>query len=75
MSTMSKIHNLSKTAGQVPEEGSRPEEGEEEEDPRDPRTITRKTLTSIASIMGGATTPKAAQKRRKTWQEFSKKKR
>jgi hypothetical protein len=73
MLTMSKIHNLSKTAGQAPEEGSHPEEGEE--DPRDPRTITRKTLTSIASIMEGATAPKAAQKRRKTWQEFNKKKR
>jgi hypothetical protein len=75
MSTMSKIHNLTKTAGQAPEEALRPEEGEEEEDPRGPRTITRKTLTSIASIMGGATAPKGTQKQRKKWQEFSKKKR
>jgi hypothetical protein len=74
MSTMSKIHNLTKTADQAPEEGLRPEEGEEEEDPRDSRTITRKALTSIARIMGGATAPKGAQKQRKTWQEFSKKK-
>jgi hypothetical protein len=75
MSTMSEIHNLSKAAGQAPKEGSFPEEGGEEEDPRDLRTITRKILTSIASIMGGATAPKGAQKRRRTWQEFNKKKR
>jgi hypothetical protein len=43
-----------------------------EEDPRDLRTITRKILTSIASIMEGAIAPKGAQKRRRTWQEFSK---
>jgi hypothetical protein len=75
MSTMSKIHNLTKTAGRAPEEGLRPEEGEEEEDPRGSRIITRKILISIASIMGGGTTPKDAQKQRKTWQESSKKKR
>jgi hypothetical protein len=75
MSTMSKIHNLTKTAGQAPEEGLRPDEGEEEEDPRGSRIITQKTLTSIVSIMGGGTTPKGAQKQRKTWQESSKKKR
>jgi hypothetical protein len=47
----------------------------EEEDPRDLRTINRKILTSIASITGGAIAPKGAQKQRRTWQEFSKKKR
>jgi hypothetical protein len=52
-----------------------PEEGEEEEDPRDSRIITRKTHTSIVTIMGGDTTLKGAQKQRKTWQESSKKKR
>jgi hypothetical protein len=75
MSTMSKIHNLTKIAGQAPKEGSCPEEGEEEEDPRGSRIIIRKTHTSIISIMGGDTTPKGAQKQRKTWQEYSKKKR
>jgi hypothetical protein len=33
MLTMSKIQILTKTAGQAPEEGLFPEEGEEEEDP------------------------------------------
>jgi hypothetical protein len=74
MSTMSEIHNLNKATGQVPEEGSIPEEGGEEEDPRDLRTITQKILTSIACIMGGAIAPKGAQKQRRTWQKFSKKK-
>jgi hypothetical protein len=75
MSTMWKIHSLTKTTDPTLEEGSRPEEGEEEEDPRDSRIITRKTHTSIVSIMGGDTAPKGAQKPRKTWQESSKKKR
>jgi hypothetical protein len=73
MSTMSKTHNMNKASGQAPEEDSIPEEGGEEEDPRDLRTITQKILTTIASIMGGAIAPKGAQKRIKTWQEFSKK--
>jgi hypothetical protein len=72
---MSEIHNLNKATSQAPGEGSISEEGGEEEDPRDSRTITQKILTSIASIMGGAIAPKGAQKRRRTWQEFSKKKR
>jgi hypothetical protein len=42
--------------------------------PRHSRTTTRKILTSIASITGGAIAPKGAQKRRRTWQEFSKRK-
>jgi hypothetical protein len=62
MSTTSEIHNLSKATGQAPEEGSFRDEGGEEEDPRDLRTITQKTLTSIANIMEGAIAPKAAQK-------------
>jgi hypothetical protein len=74
MSTASKIHNLNKVTGQAPGEGSIPEEGGEAEDPQHSRTTTQKTLTSIASIMGGAIAPKGAQKRRRTWQEFSKRK-
>jgi hypothetical protein len=42
--------------------------------PQHSRTTTRKILTSIASIMEEATTPKGAQKQRRTWQEFSKRK-
>jgi hypothetical protein len=37
---MWKIHSLTKTADPALEEGSRPEEGEEEEDPRDSRIKT-----------------------------------
>jgi hypothetical protein len=72
---MWKILSLTKTADLVQEEGSHPEEGEEEEDPRDSRITTQKTHTSIVSIMGGDTALKGAQKPRKTWQESSKKKR
>jgi hypothetical protein len=64
----------SKTAGQAPGEDSIPEDEEGAEDPQDSRTTTQKTLTSIASIMGEATALKGAQKQRRTWQEFSKKK-
>jgi hypothetical protein len=64
----------SKTAGQAPGEDSIPEEEGGAEDPQDSRTTTQKTLTSIASIMGEATAPKGAQKQKRTWQEFSKKK-
>jgi hypothetical protein len=53
MSTMWKIHSLTKTTDPALEEGSHPEEGEEEEDPRYSRITTRKTHTSIVSIMGG----------------------
>jgi hypothetical protein len=74
MSTMSEIHNLNKATDQAPGEGSILEEGGEAEGPQDSRTTTQKILTSIASIMGGAIAPKGAQKRRRTWQEFSKKK-
>jgi hypothetical protein len=70
---MWKILSLTKTADLVQEEGSHPEEGEEEEDPRDSRITTQKTHTSIVSIMGGDTALKGAQKPRKTWQESSKK--
>jgi hypothetical protein len=72
MSTTLEIHNLNKATGQAPGEGSITEEGEEVEDPRDSLTITQKILTSIASIMGGAIALKGAQKQRRTWQEFSK---
>jgi hypothetical protein len=75
MSTMWKILSLTKTTDLVHEEGSHPEEGEEEEDPRDSRITTQKTRTSITSIMGEDTALKGAQKPRKTWQESSKKKR
>jgi hypothetical protein len=74
MSTTSEIHNLNKATGQTPGEGSIPEEGGDAEDPQHSRTTTQKILTSITSIMGGAIAPKGAQKRRGTWQEFSKKK-
>jgi hypothetical protein len=74
MSTMWKILSLTKTTDLVHEEGLHPEEGEEEEDPRDSRTTTQKTRTSIVSIMGEDTALKGAQKPRKTWQESSKKK-
>jgi hypothetical protein len=74
-STMWKILSPTKATGPTQEEDSHPEEGEEEEDPRDSRITTQKTLTSIASITEGATAPKGAPKQRKTWQEFSKKKR
>jgi hypothetical protein len=70
---MWKILSLTKTADLVQEEGSHPEEGEEEEDPRDSRITTQKTHTYIVSIMGGDTALKGAQKPRKTWQESSKK--
>jgi hypothetical protein len=74
MSTTLEIHNLNKETGQAPGEGSILEEGGEAEDPQHSRTTTQKILTYIASIMGGAIAPKGAQKRRKTWQEFSKRK-
>jgi hypothetical protein len=64
--------NLNKATDQAPGEDSIPEEGGEAEDPQDSRTTTQKILTSIDSIMGVATAPKDAQKQRKTWQEFSK---
>jgi hypothetical protein len=70
---MSKIHRTTKTAGQTPEEGLRPEEGEEEEAPQDSRITARKTHTSIVSIMAEDTALKGVLKQRKTWQEFSKK--
>jgi hypothetical protein len=72
---MWKILSLTKTTDPAQEEGSHPEEGEEEEDPRDSRITTQKTHTSIVIIMGGDTVLKGAQKPRKTWQESSKKKR
>jgi hypothetical protein len=71
---MSETLNHNKATGQAPGEDSIPEEGGEAEDPQDSQTITQKILTSIASIMGEATTPKDAQKQRRTWQEFSKRK-
>jgi hypothetical protein len=74
MSTTSEIRNLNKATGQAPGEGSIPEEGGEAEDPPHSRTTTQKILTSIASIMGGAIEPKGAQKRKRTWEEFSKRK-
>jgi hypothetical protein len=54
---------------------SRLEEGEGEEDPRDSWITTPKTRTSIDSIMEEGTAQKDAQKPRKTWKEFSKRKR
>jgi hypothetical protein len=75
MSTMWKIPSLTKTTDLVHEEGSHPEEGEEEEEPRDSRITTQKTCTFTVSIMGEDTTLKGAQKLRKTWQESIKKKR
>jgi hypothetical protein len=66
------VGNQNKATGQAPGEDSTPEEGEEAEDPQHSRTTTQKILTSIASIMGGAIAPKGAQKQRRTWQEFSK---
>jgi hypothetical protein len=72
-STTWKILNLTRTTGQAQEADSRLEEGEE--DPRDSRITTPKTRTSIASIMEEGTTRKDAQKPRKTWKEFSKRKR
>jgi hypothetical protein len=75
-STTSKIINLTRTTGQAQEVDSRlEEEGEGEEDPRDSRVTTPKTRTSIASIMEEGTIWKDAQKSRKTWKEFSKRKR
>jgi hypothetical protein len=75
MSTMWKILNLTRATGQAQEVDSRLEEGEGEEDPRDSRITTPKTRTSIASIMEEGTTQKDARKPRKTWKEFSKRKR
>jgi hypothetical protein len=69
-----KIISLTRTADQEQEEESHPEEGEEEEDPRDSGITTQETRTSIVSIMEEDTTPKGAQKPRRTSQEFSKKK-
>jgi hypothetical protein len=43
--------------------------------PRDSRTTTQKTHTSIVSIMGEDTALKDALKPRRTWQEFNKRKR
>jgi hypothetical protein len=43
--------------------------------PRHSRITTQKTHTSIVSIMEEDTAPKGAQKPRRTWQEFSKRKR
>jgi hypothetical protein len=72
---MWKILSVTKTTSLVQEEGSHPEEGEEEEDPRDSRSRTQKTCTSIVSIMGEDTTLKDVQKPKRTWQESSKRKR
>jgi hypothetical protein len=73
-STASETLNHNKPTGQAPGEDSIPEEGGEEEEPQDSRTTTQKILTSIASIMEEATTPKGAQKQRRTWQESNKRK-
>jgi hypothetical protein len=75
MSTMWKIHSLTKTTDPAQEEGSHLEEGEEKWDPRDSRFTIQKTHTSIVSIMEEDIAPKGAQKPRKTWQESSRKKR
>jgi hypothetical protein len=74
--------NVNNVGNSQPQQDSRPSTGEDSipeeeggaEDPQDSRTTTQKTLTSIASITGEATAPKGAQKQRRTWQEFSKKK-
>jgi hypothetical protein len=71
---MWKILSLTRTVDQAQEEDSHPGEGEEEEDPRNSGTTTQKTRTSIVSIMEDDTTPKGAQKPRRTSQEFSKRK-
>jgi hypothetical protein len=71
---MWKILSLTETADQAQEEDSHPGEGEEEEDPRDSRSTTQETHTSIVSIMEEDTTLKGAQKPRRTSQEFSKRK-
>jgi hypothetical protein len=71
---MWKILSLARTTDQAQEEGSHPGEGEEEEDLQDSRITTQRTRTSIVSIMEEDTTLKAAQKPRRTWQEFSKRK-
>jgi hypothetical protein len=75
MSTTWKILNLTRTTGQAQEADSRLEEGEEEEDPQGSRITTPKSSTSIASTMEEGIAQKDAQKPRKTWKEFSKKKR
>jgi hypothetical protein len=71
---MWKIISLTRTADQAQEEDSHPEKGEEEVDPRESRITTQETSTSIVNIMEEDTTPKGAQKPRRTSQEFSKKK-
>jgi hypothetical protein len=74
MSTTWKILNLTRTTGQAQEADSHLEEGKGEEDPRGSRITTPKTHTSIANIMEEGIARKDAQKPRKTWKEFSKKK-
>jgi hypothetical protein len=69
-----KILSLTRTVDQAQEEDSHPREGEEEADPRDSRITTQEIRTSIVSIMEEDTTPKGAQKPRRTSQKFSKRK-
>jgi hypothetical protein len=71
---MLEILSRNKTAGQVPEEDSVPEEGGEEEEPQASRTTTQEIPTSTASIMEEAIAPKGAQRQRRTWHESNKKK-
>jgi hypothetical protein len=72
---MWKILSLTRTAGQTQEEDSHLGEGEEEEDPLSLANHNSKDRTSIVSIMEEDTTLKGVQKPRRTWQEFSKRKR
>jgi hypothetical protein len=69
-----KTLSLTRTVDQEQEEDSHTGEGGEEEDLRDSRITTQETRTSIVSIMEENTAPKGALKRRRTSQEFSKRK-
>jgi hypothetical protein len=61
---------------QAQEEALHPEEGEEEEgeNPRNSQTTIQEIHTSTTNTMEEVTTPKDAQKTKKTLLEFSKRK-
>jgi hypothetical protein len=65
-SIMWKTHSSIRTIGQAQEEVLHPREEEGEEDLRKFRIMIQRTHTSTANIMEEATTPKRAQRRKRT---------
>jgi hypothetical protein len=71
---MWKIPSPIRIIDQAQEEDLRPGEGEGEEDPRSSQTTTQETHTFTANITEEVIALKGAQKPRRTFLEFNKKK-